>query len=381
MHSVENTDSIALDLEFDKNYYRYGFNLCLIQVFTGTECYLIDPLSDNIQLEGIFNIFEDETISKTVFAFGEDLRLLHSLGCFPQNVYDLNVATSLLNYPPSSLTNYLSELLDVKTAKSAQKSNWFNRPLSDNQIQYAAEDVIYLLKLREIIEKEASERNIERWITEENRLFNELDYSEEGDKSLTKQKDMYNMSEFCYYIYHRLMEYRDEIAQKLDKPAFKIVSANDLAGIAQHPDLQRQLESGIDYPGILNRKIYAAELNQILNECLEYVHQQNYSKTASAAEKNGITTKKNEKPDRNEIREAKNNFFKPVKKEISKKYGKETASFILSNRIINSMIQGEKEFLLSYKKDLILSIADELDLDAESYFPEKFKNSEAVLPK
>jgi len=381
LQAIECVDSIAADLEFDKNYYRYGFNLCLIQIFTGTECYLIDPLDDKIDMDGVFRIFEDDDISKTVFAFGEDLRLLHSLGCFPKNIYDLNIATSLLNYPPSSLSNYLSDLLDIKTAKSAQKSNWFNRPLTDEQIQYAAEDVIHLLKLRKIIEMEAAKRDIDSWINEENKLLDQLDYSDEDDKSLTKQKDMYNMSEFCYHIYHRLMEYRDEVAQKLDKPAFKIAPAKELAEIAQHPGLRHQLESGIDYPGILKRKAYTVELNRIIEESIEFAHQENYSKTAAAAEKNGMANKRIRKPDRNEIREAKNQFFKPVKNRISAIYGKETASFILSNRIINSLVTGEKEYLLSYKRDLILSVADELKLDSATYFPEKFRNGESVLPE
>ena len=37
--------TIFIDLEFDKNHFRYGFNLCLMQIFDGENIYLIDPLS------------------------------------------------------------------------------------------------------------------------------------------------------------------------------------------------------------------------------------------------------------------------------------------------------------------------------------------------
>ena len=84
---IQKVPFISVDLEFDKNRYRYGFNLCLIQIYDGSNTYLIDPLVDEIDLQPIFGIFENPDIIKIVFSFGEDLRLLHSLGCFPKKSF------------------------------------------------------------------------------------------------------------------------------------------------------------------------------------------------------------------------------------------------------------------------------------------------------
>jgi len=147
--NLSNVSRIAADLEFDKNYYRYGFNLCLVQLFDGENCYLVDPLSDDLNIKSIFPVLEDPEIEIITFAFGEDLRLLHSLGCFPKNIYDIDIATSLLNYEPGSLTKLLDEAIDVDTGKSSQTSNWFQRPLTDQQKKYAAHDVLHLFDLKD----------------------------------------------------------------------------------------------------------------------------------------------------------------------------------------------------------------------------------------
>jgi ribonuclease D len=139
---------IAFDLEFDKNYYRFGFNLCLIQIFDGETCYLIDPLSKKLNIIELFQVLENRFITKVCFSVDEDLRLLHSIGCFPANLYDTDIASRLLNYPAMSLTNLLMEILDVDPGESLQRSNWYNRPLTNKQINYAANDVLHLPELK-----------------------------------------------------------------------------------------------------------------------------------------------------------------------------------------------------------------------------------------
>ena len=150
--SLSQKSQFSIDLEFDKNRFRYGFNLCLMQIFDGKDCYLIDPLSDDIDIKKIFPLIEDPKIEKVAFSFSEDLRLLHSLGCYPQNVYDISFAAALLNFPPVSLTKLLHMVLEIETDKSSQQSNWFKRPLSEDQKNYAAEDVIYLLQMKNIFQ-------------------------------------------------------------------------------------------------------------------------------------------------------------------------------------------------------------------------------------
>src|SRR6056297_1642663 len=186
---ISKADEFAIDLEFDRNRYRYGFNMCLMQIYDGNECYVIDPLSSDIDIEGIYPVIEDPEVQKVVFAFGEDLRLFHSMGCFPKNLYDLDAATSLLNFQPASLTKLIKQVLDIEVNSSSQQSNWFRRPLSDDQLHYAADDVLYLLDFKKELNQIADEQGILNWIHQENNLFNHLDYSDEDHNNLIKDKD------------------------------------------------------------------------------------------------------------------------------------------------------------------------------------------------
>ncbi|MGF1671555.1 MAG: hypothetical protein ACFCU6_14005 [Balneolaceae bacterium] len=370
---LNHSPEISVDLEFDKNYYRYGFNLCLIQAYAGDICYLIDPLSPELDIDLFFPVLQNEHIQKVVFAFGEDLRLLHSLGCFPKNIYDLNFTTSLLNYPPSSLTNYISDVLGIDTGKSSQQSNWFKRPLSDEQMQYAAQDVLHLSDLKKILEKEARKKNIDGWIAEENALFDKLNYAEIEDNSLFKENDKRNFSEFEWHLFKNLLLLREELAKKFNKPGFRIISKDILSDLAKNTG---NPEPQIFAQKLQNSDIPAEELKTpFLNLCLEAQREamaMGLSKSEPAAKPLSKKEFLDQKKLRVKMNIIKNNFLKPVKNQIAKDYGSEAASFILSNRIMNEIINGERDMVLNYKSDLILTYARKLGIDPEEYFPDSF---------
>jgi ribonuclease D len=76
LDSLKDTKEIALDLEFDRDRFAYGFTLCLIQVSDGKMSWLIDPLT-GIDLKPLYRFLEQEVPLKIMHAPGEDLNLLH----------------------------------------------------------------------------------------------------------------------------------------------------------------------------------------------------------------------------------------------------------------------------------------------------------------
>lgn len=363
---LHQTDKIAVDLEFDKNLYRYGFNLCLVQIYDGQSCWLVDPLSNALDIEKLFPVLEEEEIEKVVFAFGEDLRLLHSLGCFPQNIYDLDIATSLLNYPPGSLNKLIEDLLDVKTAKSSQQSNWYTRPLADKQVTYAAEDVYYLLRLKEILAQEAKEKNIAQWIEEENAAYDGLNFSDEDDKNFIKDKDKKGFNEFDWFVFKNLLEFREELARRINRPSFKIIKKDFLKGLARSPGRINQWEQarGI-YRSLKNRETKEA-LREVLDDSISKARELNLSKDEPARDRLSDEEYKALKQERSKINKLKGHYFKPIKDKIADDYGQEAASFMLSNRIIAELVTDEDRTLEGYKRELILDYARRLNLDVET---------------
>lgn len=362
---INEAPRIAIDLEFDKNYHRYGFNICLIQIFDGKSCFLIDPLSEQMDFKNLFPALENPDIEKVTFAFGEDLRLLHSLGCFPKNIFDLDIATSLLNYPPASLTNLIQDVLNVDTGKSSQLSNWFKRPLTDEQIHYAAQDVLHLFDLKSILDEQADKKNIIRWIKEENSDWDELDYSNKDNNGIYKEKEKKDFSEVEWHIYKALLHFREEIAETYDKPTFQVIKKEYLMDIAKD---SRVLMNWHQAKGIF-RKIKNDETKSaildVIKSAREDADKMGLSENEPAIKPPSAEELALYRENQKHLKKMRSVFFDPIKKKIEAEYGENTATYMLSNRIISDIIFGNNGKLKSYKRELFLSYADELGLNTD----------------
>lgn len=356
-------DQISIDLEFDKNCYRYGFNLCLVQIFDSEACYLIDPLSPDLDIESLFPVIENESIQKVCFAFDEDLRLFHSLGCFPKNLYDLSIASKLLNYPSISLTNLLADQLGIDTGSSSQQSNWFKRPLNSNQLNYAANDVIHLFKLQTFFDERAVESGVQKWISEENDALHLLDYSNIDHNDFIKEKDRSDFNEVEWHIFKKLLEWQNEKGKKFNRPAYQIVPKSFLIELAKDT---RKLMDWSTTRGIYRSIQTEASKNHLINlvkEAVQEAEDLNLSDSKSATQSLSPEEHKEILAQKSEINRVKNSYFKPIKECIEENLGSEIASYLLSNRIIAEMVTGKIDHLPDYRKKLFLKCADDLSIE------------------
>ncbi len=362
---LSSSSQISIDLEFDKNCYRYGFNLCLVQIFDGDTCYLIDPLSPDLNIETLFPVIESVAIQKVCFAFDEDLRLFHSLGCFPKNLYDLAIASRLLNFPSISLTNLLTDELGIDTGRSSQQSNWFRRPLDSNQLHYAANDVIHLFKLHSFITEKASHNGVQKWISEENEALSHLDYSGLDHNDYIKDKDRAEFTEKQWFIFKKLLDWQNEMGKELNRPAYQVVPKPFLMEVAKDT---RKLMDWNTARGIfrtIQTESVKNDLLELIKHATHEAEQLNLSDSKSANGKLSPEDHRALMAQKSEINRVKNSTFKPIKDHIEQKYGSEVASFLLSNRIITDMVTGDIDHLPAYRKELFLTCAENLSIEED----------------
>jgi ribonuclease D len=135
---------LAIDTEFmrEKTYYA---QLCLIQMATDTETVIIDPFGD-ADLRTLVPLFQDEGIVKLFHAASQDLEILyHETGVLPRPVFDTQIAASLLGHTQQMGYGALvGAVCGVQLKKGDSFTDWSRRPLSDSQLRYAEEDVLYL---------------------------------------------------------------------------------------------------------------------------------------------------------------------------------------------------------------------------------------------
>jgi len=137
---------IALDTEF---YWRntYYPELCLIQIATANQIYLIDTLKE-LDLNLLSPLFSSTSTLKIMHAAENDIKILkHYLNCQFQAIFDTQIAMSFLGQTHQlSLSNTLSYCGFGDLNKHQTMSDWRCRPLSESQLNYAQADVAHLIE-------------------------------------------------------------------------------------------------------------------------------------------------------------------------------------------------------------------------------------------
>ena len=157
---------VALDTEFmrvDTFYPIAG----LIQIGDGTRAYLIDPLTiDNWQ--PLADLLENQAVVKVLHACSEDLEVLLRLtGSLPVPLFDTQLAAAYLNLGFSmGYSRLVKEVLDIDLPKGETRSDWLQRPLSETQISYAAEDAVHLAEVYKLLHPRLSAEKY-RWVLED----------------------------------------------------------------------------------------------------------------------------------------------------------------------------------------------------------------------
>ena len=138
------TEAMGLDPARDR--------LCLIQIFDGeTDCHMVQFENSNTESPNLIKLLNDENIQKIFHYARFDMAALkHALKIDVKNVYCTKIASKIARTYTNShgLKDLCKELLGVEISKKQQSSDWGNSNLSKEQIAYAANDVIYLHKIK-----------------------------------------------------------------------------------------------------------------------------------------------------------------------------------------------------------------------------------------
>lgn len=142
---------LAIDTEFlrEKTYYA---KLCLIQMATEDEVAIADPFAVD-DLRALVPLLEDENVVKLFHAGGQDLEIIYrETGVLPTPLFDTQVAAALLGHTMQvGYAVLVHSLCGVSLKKTDSFTDWSRRPLSDSQLEYAADDVVYLPEMYRVM--------------------------------------------------------------------------------------------------------------------------------------------------------------------------------------------------------------------------------------
>lgn len=157
----------GLDIEFMR-VNTYFPDAALYQLATADEVFLVDVLAVT-EFDPLKRLLASNSITKVVHAGGEDMEVMRThLGLQPRNLFDTQLAAAVAGYGWSlGYAPLVKETLAIDLAKDARRSDWLARPLSPKQINYAVQDVVYLLQLHALLVSRLRECGRHGWFTEE----------------------------------------------------------------------------------------------------------------------------------------------------------------------------------------------------------------------
>ena len=225
-------ESVAVDTE-SNSLHAYHEQVCLIQFSTEDTDYLVDPLALD-DLSSLGKIFDSSKVEKIFHAAEYDLICLkRDFNFSVTNIFDTRWAVRVLGYARDGLDGLLAEKFDVKVNKKYQKSDWGKRPLTPEHINYARLDTHYLLPLKNMLQAELEEKGLLRLACEDFERACEVEIPQGKPVLWERMANNHGFSPRELTILKEVYECRERIAEKLDRPPFKVMGDKQLFDIAR----------------------------------------------------------------------------------------------------------------------------------------------------
>ena len=226
---------ISIDTEFVRNKTFYP-ELCLIQIGTSKGSYAIDP-NKITNLSLLKKILRNKDILKVFHSPRQDLEIFFNLfGFLPNNIFDTQIAFSFIGQEYQiSYEKLVLKLLKIKLDKTFQHYDWSLRPMCQNQLTYALNDVYYLRKIYFKIKQKLNSKNRLHWAMEESKTYlnkklylsNPENYWKNIYPSKAKDLNLFNLKKIC--------EWREKKCTSLNISRKLVFSDKDLVILTKKP--------------------------------------------------------------------------------------------------------------------------------------------------
>lgn len=256
------TSKVAIDIE-SNGFFRYHECVCLVQLASAEIAFLVDPLTIN-NIRPLGDLLSDRRVEKVFHDADYDLRSFdRDWGFRIKNVFDTKIAAEFVGTEQVGLQAVVKEYAGVVLPKSPklQRSDWTMRPLKLEALQYAANDVLHLLRVR----KELSTRlkNLSRyaWIKEEFRRLESVKYTApDREAAFLSVKGSRALDGRGLAVLRSLSQFREREAKRRDRPTFKVIPDFALINLSADPSIELSTVKGLGwygrYPG--NRRLKGA---------------------------------------------------------------------------------------------------------------------------
>ncbi|MFT4562041.1 MAG: ribonuclease D [Gammaproteobacteria bacterium] len=234
IRSLDQHDVIAIDTEFvrERTYYP---QLCLIQVAAGDQIWCLDPITIE-DTQALFTALNEPSRLKIFHSGRQDLEIFfNETEQLPRPVFDTQIAAALLGRPDQiAYAGLVQEFYDCKLDKSSSRTNWAQRPLSAQQLEYAGDDVRYLEGVKRRLEEELQAKGREPWLQEECERLTEVQlYVNDPDMMWQRIKGVADLDPAEAARAVKLAAWREITAQSRNLPRGWVIKDDRLIALAR----------------------------------------------------------------------------------------------------------------------------------------------------
>ena len=225
---------IGVDTEAD-SFHHYKERLCLVQVSDPERDYIIDPLVLD-GLDPLKEVLEAPDVAIVLHGGDYDVvSLKRDFGIQIRSIFDTMIAAQFLGLPRIGLADLIGRFFGYKIDKRFQRHDWTRRPLLSEHLDSARGDTHFLLALREVLGHRLNRRGLLEAHSEECTLLEDREWKRksEPEQEFYRVKGSKGLSPGELRILRALWNFRDQEAQRLDRPAFKVVPDPVLVKLAE----------------------------------------------------------------------------------------------------------------------------------------------------
>jgi ribonuclease D len=239
---------VAVDTEFVSER-RYRALLCLAQVavpdpdaLDGVRTEVLDPLEGEVDIGPLAAVLADPAVELVVHAGRQDVAILRrSWATEVRNVFDTQVAAGFLGFGnQEGYESLVRKVLNVRLKGTEGFTRWDRRPLTAQQLEYAADDARLLLALGDKLEHRLLARERLDWAREECRALEEVSDERDPDRIYARLPRLGRLGERGRAIARELVEWREEVARRMDRPAGFVLPDQALMEIARRAPRDRE---------------------------------------------------------------------------------------------------------------------------------------------
>jgi ribonuclease D len=218
--------------------------LCLVQLATPDEAFIIDPMARDIDLAPFWALMANERIVKVFHAARQDIEIVFAkTGLVPRPVFDTQIAAMVCGFGESiSYVNLVKKVTGADLDKSSRFTDWSRRPLSDNQLTYALADVTHLREVYRHLKAEIEATSRSEWLNEEMGVLTDPKTYESHPDDAWQRLKLRVKNRKSLAVLMELAAWRERLAQAQDVPRARILRDEALYDIAnQAPTTPEQL--------------------------------------------------------------------------------------------------------------------------------------------